>query len=137
MATAKTLKIPKQIGAAADMWWELRLKRLEAQRVVDELQKQETALADHLINTLPKSLAEGVTGKLVTVKVVTGTAPQVEDWDKLYAYIQKNATKNPGVWSLVQRRVNDATVKEIWGSGKAVPGVGSRTYVKLSYSQVK
>lgn len=136
MATAAALKIPKTPGAAADMWWTLRQKRLAAQRVVDELQKQETALAEHLINTLPKSDATGVTGKLINVRVVTQTVPKVEDWDKLYKYIQKQSAKDPGVWSLLQRRVNDSTVKEIWEAGKAVPGVGSTSFVKLSYSQV-
>lgn len=121
------MKIPKTLGACADLYYTTREKRLKAQKVVDELKAQENQLADHIIKNLPKSDANGIAGKKCRVTIREKTIPQVQDWDAFYEYIRKNAKK--GAFSLLQKRVGDAAVKEIWEAGKEVPGVG-RFHVK-------
>ncbi|UOF79435.1 D/-alanyl-D/-alanine carboxypeptidase [Caudoviricetes sp.] len=126
-----TFKFPKTLGACADRVYELRQKRLEAQKVVDALQEEETALREHIINTLPKSEATGAAGKVARVTVVTKQIPQVKDWQAFYAYVKKN-----NAWDLMQRRLAAAAVTERWEAGKTVAGVEAFTAVTLSVNKV-
>lgn len=124
-------KIPKTIGACADLLYQTRQKRLDAQKVVDALQAEETALKNHIIDTLPKSEATGAAGKLCRVSVVKKEAPQVEDWDKFYAYVKKT-----GQFDLMQKRLADSAIKERWNDGKKIPGVKVNSYVTVSINKI-
>lgn len=127
----KKLQIPKALGAAADLLYDIRQQRLEAQRVVDALQAQETEVKEHIINTLPKSQAEGVTGKKCRVTIVTKPVPQVQDWDAFYAYVKKH-----GAFDLLQRRLTETAVRERWEANQKVPGVVEFKAVTLSVNKV-
>lgn len=136
MAAKKpALKIPKSVAAAADMYWEMNQKRLAMQREVDAIEADEKALKEHLINAIPKSQATGVAGKFARVTVVTKDVPTVTDWDAFYGHVAKNKAK--GGFALLGRRLSDTAIREIWDSGKQVPGVGHFTAVTLSVSRVK
>lgn len=124
-------KFPKALGACADRLFTLREQRLEAQKAVDLLAAEESAIKQHIINTLPKSEASGVAGKLARVTVVTKQIPQVKDWDKLYAHVKKT-----GQFELLQRRLTDAAIKERWENGKKVPGVEAFNAVTVSVNKV-
>jgi hypothetical protein len=124
-------KFPKTLGACADRVYELRQRRLDAQKVVDTLQEEETALREHIINTLPKSEATGAAGKVARVTVVTKQIPQVKDWQALYTYVKKH-----NAWDLMQRRLAANAVTERWEAGKVVPGVEPFTAVTLSINKV-
>ena len=56
---------------------------------MDEVEAEEKALKEHIIQTLPKSEASGVAGKVARVTVVTKDVPQVKDWDAFYKYVSK------------------------------------------------
>lgn len=131
MAKAKPFKFPKSIGACADKLYQLKEKRLKMQKEVDAVASEESALKEHIINTLPKSEASGVAGKIARVTVVTKTTPRVEDWDKFYAYIKKN-----NAFEMLQRRVGDKAIAERWDAGKEVPGVGHFTFPTVSINKV-
>lgn len=121
MATKKKFALPKSLAACADLMYSLREKRYAMQKEVDEVAAQESALREHLINNLPKSSATGISGKLANARIELKQTIQVEDWDKLTKYIIKNASK--GAFALMQRRVSESAVREIWESRKQVPGV--------------
>jgi len=127
----KIYKFPAKIGQCADRLYELREKRLGGQKIVDEVKAEETALKMHIIDTLPKSEASGVAGKIARVSVIIKEIAQVNDWDKLYAHIEKT-----GNFDLLQRRVTDAAVKDRWEDGKEVPGVGHFNVVTVSLGKV-
>lgn len=112
------IKIPKDLGACADLLWTTREKRYALQKQVTECEEHESALKEHLINTLPKSKAEGITGKLARATIGRKVVPTVKDWTKFYQYIAKNKA-----WELLQRRVGEKAVMERWEAGKTVPGV--------------
>lgn len=114
------MKIPKSLALCADMLYNLRKERIAKDKEAAELKAQETALVEHLINSLPKSDATGVSGKVANVKVEMKQTVQVEDWDKVYDYVTKNRKK--GAFALLQRRIGASAVQEIWASGKEVPG---------------
>jgi len=125
------IKMPKTIGACADMLYELRAKRSAAQKIADELEAQEKAVKEHIIQTLPKSEASGVAGKVARVTVVTKDVPQVENWDDFYKHVKKT-----GSFDLMQRRLADTAVKERWDAGKQVPGVKVFHAVSVSLNKL-
>lgn len=127
----KKFKFPKTMGACADRLYQVRELRLAEQKKVDEIEAEEKALKEHIIQNLPKSDASGVAGKIARVSVVTKIIPQVEDWDKFYAHIKKK-----GEFDLLQRRVSDTAVKERWDSGKQVPGVKTFNALTVSINKV-
>lgn len=127
----KVYKFPKALGACADKLYELREKRLAMQKAVDEVEAEEKALKEHLIQTLPKSEAGGVAGKLCRVTIVKKKVPQVKDWDKFYAHIKKT-----GQFDLLGRTVGAAAIKERWEAGKIVPGVENFEAISISINKV-
>lgn len=135
-AKEKLLAIPKSLAHCADLMYTLDKERLALDKASEELKKKVAQLKEHIINTLPASEATGVAGKLVRVCIVPKERPNVEDWDKFYAFILKQSKKDPGVWALLQKRVGDAAVKEYWEAGKDVPGVGHFQYKSLSVNKL-
>jgi hypothetical protein len=128
------LKIPKSLGACADLLYDLREKRLAAQKVVDAFATDETALKEHINENLPKG-DTGASGKHHHISVYTDPVPRIEDPDALYAHIKKT-----GDFDLLQRRLNNAAVKERWDdpkNKKGVPGVGTFNVVKVSLTKKK
>lgn len=130
-AAKPKFKFPKAMGACADKLYELREKRRELKRQADALEEEEKALKAHIIDNLPKSEASGVSGKVARVSVVKKTVPRVEDWDKVYAFVKKNNR-----FDLLQRRLNDGAVAEMWEAKKQVPGVGTFEAVSVSLNKV-
>jgi hypothetical protein len=131
MATEVKYKFPKALGACADKLFELRNKRLVEQKKVDLIAAEESALREHIINTLPKSEASGVAGKLARVTVVTKSVPQVKDWAAFYKYVKKT-----GSFDLMQKRLTDTAIKERWEAGKEIPGVVHFDAVSVSINKV-
>lgn len=137
-------KEPKSLAAGADLLWQLQQKRSDAQKVADAIEAQEKAVKNWLIDNLPKSDASGVAGKLCRVTAVRKEVPRVEDWSKVYAGIvsdyQRHAKKKDGqqdgAFSLLQRRLGEGAVKEMWEAGLAIDGVGKFTAVTLSVNKV-
>jgi len=135
MATkAKKQSIPKSLAAAADLYYAKREERLALQRQVDALQEFENEIKDHLINSIPKSDATGISGKVCRVSVVTKPKPIVEDWDAFYAHVAKNRSK--GAFALMNRALNAKAVQDVWDAGKQVPGVGTFNAVTLSVNKL-
>ena len=130
MAEAK-FKVPKALGACADLMYQLKQDRLELQRQVEVLAERESILRNHLIENLPKSQAEGITGKLARATITKDIQPRVENWDLVYKYIKKT-----GSFELLQRRLSTAAVQERWDLGKELPGIGTFTVVKVSLNKV-
>lgn len=129
--TAKPFKFPKTLGACADKIYELRDKRLAAQKLVDAIETEEKALKEHVINTLPKSEATGVAGKLARATVVTKKVPQVEDWEAFYKHVKKT-----GDFDLLSRSLGKAAIEARWEAKKVVPGVKAFNAVSLSITKV-
>jgi len=132
MATAKkSYKFPKTMGACADLVYQLREKRLAGQKLVDEVEAEEKALKEHIINNLPKSQTTGVAGKLARVTAGTKKVPQVDDWDAFW----KGFNKKKDV-DLLPRSLNKAAVEARWDAGKQIAGVKALTVVTLSINKV-
>ena len=127
------LTIPKSIGACVDLYRDLRDKRLEVQKIAEEWEKQEKALAKHLIDNISKSRqSDGVVGKRFKALVVPGVSYKIEDDAKFFAHIKKT-----GEFDLLQRRLNDKAVADRMADPKKkLPGIGKFDYVKLSVTKI-
>jgi hypothetical protein len=121
---------PKSLGACADALYAIRVEKAAAAKALKEIEERQTKLTEHIIDTLPKGDA-GAVGKVAKVVVGTVPVPIVEDWDKFYAYVAK--TKR---FDMLQRRLGDAAVKEMWEAKKTVPGVGTFNRVTVSLTKV-
>lgn len=129
--TAPKFKFPKTMGACADLVYELRNKRLTAQKVAEAIETEEKALREHIINSLPKSQTTGVAGKVARVTVTSKDIPQVEDWPKFYAYVVKNKA-----FDMMQRRLSTEAVQSRLDEGKKVAGVKVFKAVTLSINKI-
>lgn len=124
------LKVPKTLAECADLLYKTRASRLAKDKEAEKLKNQETFLTNFIIDNLPKSNAEGVTGKVCRVELTRKEKPTVTDWDALYKYI-----KRTGAFELLQRRLTEAAIKERWEARKEVPGVGRWTDIGLSITK--
>jgi hypothetical protein len=129
--TKKAKAVPAKLGAAVDLLFTTRQKRLVVQQTIKEMEDLEKRIKDHLINTLPKSDASGVAGKLARAAITSKKVPTVKDWDSLYAYIKQN-----DAWELLQRRVNNTAVDDRWDAGDDIPGVEAFVAVNVSVTKI-
>jgi hypothetical protein len=116
-------KIPTSLAQCADLLYKLEKERYALQHQAEDLKKKETLLTEHLINNLPKSDATGVVGKVARAvikerEIVELIGTETDRFALVYEYILKNARKDPGVWSLMQRRLGEAAAKELVAAGK-------------------
>lgn len=123
-------ELPESDGAKADLLYKAREARLEVQKEVEAIAKLESQLKDYFINNLPKDTT-GAAGRVARVQTLNKRIPQVVDWDKFYAFVSKKK-----FFHLLQRRLNDKAVTEIWENNKQVPGVDVFTTVTVSCTKV-
>lgn len=124
-------KKPKNLATAADRMYTVRQERYAAQKIVDALQAEETFLANHLVDNLPKDDATGAIGKVAKATITSKTKPRVVDWPKLHAYILKNKA-----FDLLQKRVADEAVMSRFDAGKKIPGVDTFKAIGVSLNKV-
>lgn len=128
---AREMKIPKTLGACADRLYQIREEQALLNKQVEVLQAEAAAIKEHLIANLPKSDAQGVLGKQARAAITTKQVPSVKDWDAFYKLILKSKD-----FSLLQRRVSDAAVRERWEAGEKVAGVEPFTVVNVSVTKL-
>ena len=123
MATATTAKAaPKarvaSVGAVIDQLWGYREQKRKLEADVKEVEGKIKEIEDQLMERLGAEGLEKATGTKASVSVTSSQSADVQDWDAFYPYIAKNK-----FWHLLQRRVSDPAVRELWEQGKKVPGV--------------
>lgn len=146
------LKIPKSLGACADLLYDTRQRRLAAEKVADAIKAEETEISEYIIDNLSKRDEGGAVGKRYKALRTEKVMPRIEDGTAFYDYVRKNAA-----FDLLQKRLNEAAVADrvnalntkidaynakALAAGRALkprlalPGVGSFTAVKLSLTKV-
>ena len=124
------VKYPKTLGACVDLLFKQRNARLAAQKKVDAQKAEESALSDYILNTFQKAELEGAKGKLASASLAHSTVAQVDDWEKLYKYIEENKA-----FDMLQRRVNDGAYRARLEENLVVPGVTPFVTTKLSLNK--
>lgn len=120
-------KKPITIGAAIDKIWLMRenKKALEAQ--VKKVEAEIKEVEETIFELLDAQDTRKGEGKKASVSINESVVATVEDWDALWPYIAKNK-----YFHLVQKRVSDPGMRELWDMGKKVPGVQPFTKRTLS-----
>jgi hypothetical protein len=127
---AKDIKLPKTLGGCVDRLFVIRAERSKLSVVDTKLDEERKAIEQWLIDELPASSAEGITGKLARATVVSKRVGTVSDWGKLQAYIKKT-----GAFELLSKRLSQEAVAERWDAKKQVPGVEGITVKKISLTK--
>lgn len=109
----------------------IRTLRLLMEKEVAPVKERERKLEDALLDVIPKS-GEGVVSGGYLGRVVTKTKPVAEDWLKIYVYVQREAR-----FDLLQKRLSEKAVADMWADGQEVPGVGRIHVPELSITKVR
>lgn len=125
----------KSMSLVADELYTTQQDRYALNKAVEALGKKESLLREHLIDNLKKD-STGIAGRIARASIKMKTVVQVEEWPKVYEYILKHARKDSGAWSLLQKRIGEGAVKEIWESGKTIPGVKPLDVPTVSLNKV-
>ncbi len=125
------MKYPKSLGACADLLYDLREKRLAADKAAAVLKSNETALTNHIIDSLDKQ-STGAAGKHHTVRVVVKEKHRVnpEMWNDFYAWVGKHKA-----WALLQKRLSEEAMREMLAAGKKIPGVEAYNLTTVSLTK--
>lgn len=123
--------MPRSMGLSADLYAEVRELRLAMQKHVDKMKERETEIREYLIDNISKSDDTGAAGKKYRAQIVRKIVPQVADWAKVWAFVQKT-----GRFDILQKRVSDTAVKDMWEDGKAIPGVEKFHAVEVSITKI-
>lgn len=125
----------KADGDVADRWFDVRARRLAKEKEAAELEAEENFLKNWIIDHLPMS-STGLVGHVCRVQVVPKERGQLdgEKADEFFEFVAKNRKK--GAFALLNRALNQKSIKEYWDAGKVVPGVVKEQYKSLSYSKI-
>lgn len=126
-------KLPKSMGACADLLFKTRTMRLAADKAAASLKSEEERIKNHIIEHLDKN-STGAAGKTHRVQVVRKYKYVVDPtkWSTFHAWVAKNKR-----FDLLQKRLSDDAVKETVEEGKKkIPGVLKHDYVSVSLTKV-
>jgi hypothetical protein len=122
-APAKKASMGLQIDALCQLREKLREIQAQEKTQLDLISAAETVLME----TMKSEGIEKSTGKMATVFISSTVSANVVDWDVFYAYIYKNKFAH-----LLQKRVSDPAVRELFETKGQVPGVEPFTKEKLN-----
>lgn len=122
-----------ELQTKLDAFKALRDMRLEEQRKVDELKKQETSLQHELLDYLNEHPeVNGVMGSTHKAVMKHSTVPIITD----YAVFQQHLIDS-GEWDLAtQLRPSAPAIRDRWDDKKEIPGIESIQETKLSVTKI-
>jgi hypothetical protein len=123
--------IPQAIGLCADLYHDVRELRLAMQKEVDEVAAREKEIKDYIIDNLSKSDDTGAAGKRYRAQIVTKVTPAAADWEKIHQFILENDR-----FDLLQKRLSDKAVQDMWENGEEVPGVERFNAISVSITKL-
>jgi hypothetical protein len=131
--------IPESIGRCADLYRDVRECRLAMAKEVEDVEAFERELKQHIIDNLSKSEDTGAAGLRFRAQIVTKTVPKImadDDnenvgWPQLHAYIVQT-----GRFDLLQKRLSDKAIKDMWEAGEVVPGVETMKVPDVSITKI-
>ena len=115
------------LGSTIDTMWALREKKRDLDAQTKVVEGEIKALETLMFELLDAQDTRKAEGKRASVSVSEAVVANVEDWDALWPWIAKNK-----FFHLVQKRVSDPGMRELWALGKVVPGTQPFTKRTLS-----
>lgn len=123
--------MPTTTGAQADLYAEVREKRLAMDKEAAAVKDRETEIFNTIIATLNESTDTGAAGKHHRVQRVTKTVQNVADWPAFWGFIQQT-----GSFEMLQKRLADKAVTEYTEANGLPPGIVTAEVATLSFSKI-
>lgn len=123
--------VPESIGRTADLYHDVRELRLAMQKEVEAVEAREAELRDSIINRLSASDDTGAAGLRYRAQIVPKVKPKIADWPTLTKWLQES-----GRFDMLQKRLSDKAVTDVWDDGYAVPGVEKINVKDVSITKV-
>lgn len=123
--------LPQSIGLCADEYARVRAIRLAMEKEVEGVKARETEIREHIIANLSKSDDTGAAGKHYRAQIVMKVKPKLSDWAALTAAIQET-----GRFDLLQKRLGEKAVEDLWADGFDVPGVERMNIPEVSITKI-
>jgi hypothetical protein len=127
VASAVKERLTGTVGTMGEKLFGLRDKKRELEEQIKALDEESSVLSEQLMERMDKEGLTKVSCKSGTVSTTVSMVADVTDWDALHAYIAK--TKQ---FHLLQRRVSDASWRELFEKKGAVPGTQPFNKKKLN-----
>jgi len=122
---------PRSIGLCADLYQETRELRLAMQKETEAVEAREKEIKAYIIDNLSKSDDTGAAGKHHRAQIVMKTAAKIADWGVFCSFIRKNDR-----FDLLQKRVSEAPIKELWEERDNVPGIEKVNVPDISITKI-
>ncbi len=123
--------LPPSIGLCADLFAEVRELRLAMQKHVDAVKAREKEVKDFIIDNLSKSDDTGAAGRKYRAQIVSKEVPTLKDWDAFTAFVVAHSR-----FDLLQKRLSDKAVKDLWEDGAEVDGVEKFNAIDVSITKI-
>lgn len=131
--------IPESIGRCADLYHDVRDLRLAMEKEVEEVAAFERTMKAHILDNLSRSEDTGAAGLRYRAQRVEKKVPKIRTdddnpsvgWPQFWAYVVSTSR-----FDLVQKRLSDKAITDMWEAGETVPGVESMTVPGLSITKI-
>lgn len=120
-------KGPAPLGLQIDALYKKREALKAHQAKEAEIKAEIDVLEATLMETMKAQGVDKSTGKMATVSISESVTGNVVDWDALWAFIFKKKYTH-----LLQRRVSDPAIRELFEKQGTVPGVEPFTKQRLN-----
>lgn len=119
------------LGEQIDELYQKRAERLELEKQVEELKKDEEAIKNYLLTTFGEEGLNGAKGSVATAAVSVQLIPHATDWPLIYKYIDENKA-----WDLLERRIGRMAYRSRYEAGEEVPGIEPISVATLSLTKI-
>lgn len=124
-------KGPPPMGLQIDALYKLKQELSEHQKKEEAIKLKIAEAETKLMETLEAQGVDKSTGKLATVSISETLTGNVTDWDVFGAYVIKTKQMH-----LLQRRISDPAIRELFTLKGSVPGVEPFTKKRLNVRKV-
>lgn len=114
-------------GNMIDTLHTLREERRLLEKKIEEINKEYSIIEGELLKQMKAEGLEMAKGKFASASLQEVVKPQIEDWDKFYAYIKRN-----DYFHLLERRPSVTGCRELFETKGKIPGVLPITLQKVS-----
>lgn len=112
--------LPVEIGAAADLYHDVREVRLSMEKEVEKFAAREREIHEYIINNLSSGKDTGAAGLRYRAQIVKKDVPKISEeqggWGALFSWIRKNDR-----FDMLQKRLSDKAVKDFFDTDKRMP----------------
>ena len=106
------------LGATIDSMFVMREKKRTLDAQIKVIEADMKLLELSMFELLDAQETTKSQGKKASVSITEAVVGDVQDWEAFWPYIAKNK-----FWHLVQKRVSDPGLRELWALKKKTPGV--------------